>query len=133
MLPSIFCITYTIIKKYYSGEQVVEKHHSLGGIIISRLDNGAFQRFVHLNNIFLLSYMLYKKLGVTRIIPFSQLNGKLPLPRQKQVNYLVIPIYATSYLPNFMSHTWEAAEIYMADYTIMGYAKLYESAPLNIG
>ena len=39
------------------------------------------------------SYMLYKKLGITRILLFSQWNGKLPLPRWKQGNYPVITIY----------------------------------------
>ena len=36
--------------------------------------------------------MLYKKMGVTRNIQFSQHNCKLPLP-QKQGDYPVIPIY----------------------------------------
>ena len=43
---------------------------------------------------FSLSYMLYKKLGIMRILQLSQHNGKLSLPRQKQGNYPVIPIYA---------------------------------------
>ena len=34
-----------------------------------------------------------KILGVTRIIQFSQCNGKLPLSRRKQGNYVVINIY----------------------------------------
>ena len=50
---------------------------------------------VYLDSIFWLLYMLYKKLGVTRIIQFSQRNGKLSLPRIKQGYYPVIPIYAT--------------------------------------
>ena len=77
--------------------------------------------------------MLYKKLGVTRIIQFSQRNGKLSSPRQKQGDYLLIPINANSYLINCMSHTWEADEICMTEYTIMGYSKPYKYAPLNIG
>ena len=37
--------------------------------------------------------MLYEKVGVTIIIHFSKSNGKLPLPRQKKGNYLLITIY----------------------------------------
>ena len=42
-----------------------------------------------------------KILGVTRILKSSQRNGKLPLPWQKQSNYLVITIYANGYTFNF--------------------------------
>ena len=37
--------------------------------------------------------MLYEKLGMARIIQFSQRNGRLLLPRRKQGNNPVIPIY----------------------------------------
>ena len=39
-------------------------------------------------------YVIQKKLRVTRILQFSQRNGKLPLQQLKQGNYPVIPIYA---------------------------------------
>ena len=42
---------------------------------------------------FSLLYIWYTKLGVTRIVQLSQRNGKFPLPRLKQGNYPVIPIY----------------------------------------
>ena len=37
--------------------------------------------------------MLYKRMGITKILQFSQRNGKFPLSRQKQGNYPVITIY----------------------------------------
>ena len=40
--------------------------------------------------------MLYKKLGVTRILQFSQSNSELPLRWWSQGNYPVIPIYVLS-------------------------------------
>ena len=52
---------------------------------------------VHLDNNFCDFICYTKKLVVTRIIQFSQRNGKLPSPQWKQGNYPVIPIYAKHY------------------------------------
>ena len=50
-------------------------------------------QLVHLDNIYSWSYMLYKNWGSREFSRFSQRNVKLTLPRWKQGNYLVIPIY----------------------------------------
>ena len=51
----------------------------------------------------ILSIIIYvtKNWGWLEFSKFSQHNGKLPLPRWKQVNYPVIPIYAHRAVYNF--------------------------------
>ena len=64
---------------------------------------------VHLDNIFSWLYMLYENWGWQELYKLSQRNGKLTLPRQKQVLYIVIPIYgdkdiscASKFMPGIM-------------------------------
>ena len=43
--------------------------------------------------IFFDDHICYEKIEVTRILQFSQRNGRSPLTWQKQGNYLLMPIY----------------------------------------
>ena len=57
---------------------------------------------VHLHFFLNDSICYTKKLGVTRILQFSQHNSKLPLPRWKQGNYPLITIYDSTFYASFL-------------------------------
>ena len=59
-----------------------------------------------------------KKSGVTRVIKFSQRNGKLPLQRQKQGNYPVITIYDSRWFLKWIQRVIRRLNDYLNPYWI---------------